>query len=137
MIDCNNLNSFYNMSSEKLQVSKPFYQGANQLIKEDVTINITAHTSAGNGDLSAYVTLSASQAVPVEVTVIFSLYTTDHLLLLGDCEMKIPAGSTHAGPQLFSWDSPEIKLDLGAEITEVSPTFYSDATHNYTITFTP
>lgn len=125
------------MSTEKLQVSKPFYQGANQLIKEDVTINITAHTFAGNGNLSAYVSLLASQAVPVEVTAIFSLYTTDHLLLLGDCEMKIPAGSTSAGPQLFSWSSPEIKLDLGAEITEVSPTSYFDATHNYTITFTP
>lgn len=137
MIDCNNLNSFYNMSGEKLQVSKPFYQGANQLIKEDVTINITAYTSSGNDTTSAYVTLLASQAVPVEVTAIFSLFTTDHLLLLGDCEMKIPAGSASAGPQFFSWASPEIKLDLGAEITEVSPTFHSDATHNYTITFTP
>ena len=123
------------MSSEKLQVSKPFYQGANQLIKEDVTINITAYASSGNDNFSAYVTLSASQAVPVEVTVIFSLYTTDHLLLLGDCEVKIPAGHTSAGPQLFNWESPEIKLDLGAEITEVSPTSYSDATHNYTITY--
>lgn len=137
MIDCNNLNIFYNMSSEKLQVSKPFYQGANQLIKEDVTINITAYASSGTNNLFAYVTLLASQAVPVEVTAIFSLYTTDRELLLGDCEMKIPAGSTSAGPQWFSWSSPEIKLDLSAEITEVSPTFHSDATHNYTITFTP
>lgn len=125
------------MSSEKLQVSKPFYQGANQLIKEDVTINITAYASSGNNNLSANMTLSASQAVPVEVTATFSLFTTDHLLLLGDCEMKIPAGSTSAGPQLFTWSSPEIKLDLGVEISEVSPTFHSDATHNYTITFTP
>ena len=123
------------MSSEKLQVSKPFYQGANQLIKEDVTIDITAYASSGNDNFSAYVTLSASQAVPVEVTVQFSLYTTDHLLLLGGCEMKIPAGSMFAGPQLFNWTSPEIKLDLGVEISSVSPTSYSDATHNYTITY--
>lgn len=123
------------MSSEKLQVSKPFYQGANQLIKEDVTIDITAYATSGNDNFSAYVTVSASQAVPVEVTVQFSLYTTDHLLLLGDCEMKIPAGSMSAGPQFFNWVSPEIKLDLGVEIMEVSPTSYSDATHNYTITY--
>ena len=124
------------MSIERLNVSKPFYQGANQLIKEDVTINISAYAHSSNDNFSAYVSLSASQAVPVDVTAIFSLYTTDHLLLSGDCEMKIPAGSTSAGPQLFTWSSPEIKLDLGAEITEVSPTFYFDATHNYTITFT-
>lgn len=124
------------MSSEKLQVSKPFYQGANQLIKEDVTINITASTFASHNDFSANVILSASQAVPVEVTVLFSLYTTDYLLLSGDCEMKIPAGRTFAGPQEFTWASQAIKSDLGAEITEVSPTFYFDAMHNYTITFT-
>lgn len=123
------------MSSEKLQVSKPFYQGANQLIKEDVTINITTSATQGNDNFSADVIVFASQAVPVEVTVQFSLYTTNHALLLGDCVMKLPAGSMSAGPQLFNWTSQEIESDLGAEISSVSPTSYSDATHNYTITY--